>query len=802
MRGTEFVRPGRSWPAFGRALTGLALVALAGCSQLRPGGDIDPTAAARDALAQPSPTREMGAPVALREGALTGGGDAARPQIRGFVRRARADDDGLGDLIVRPSGAGAAAGAGPQDEISLDFVGAELASVVQVLMEDGLGANYILDPGVSGTVTLKTTRPLSPAEILPTLEEILRLNEAALIERDGVFRVVPRAEAGLSAPVVTARQIDARGLTLRVTPLRYVRVDDVTEVLDGFAPVAGSIRYNRRSNLVFSLASAAEQSTILDVLSAIDSDYFARRAFALKPLHNADPQTVVDELAQMFATPGGADNPNIRFIAIERMRAVMVVADKPALLNEAVDLLKGLDQGVAAAPRLHVFAIQNRRASELSAILGDIFGAQTTQRGPEQSAVAPGLTPVAAGAAAGGAQTAALNTGVDADGTGAGGALGGGLGTTSLTGAAAAPGGGLAAAAPFASSNTSASRAPSPPGAAAAGDGNGGSDAARAGGVLRIVADESSNAIIALATAEGAEAVRDALRRLDVQPLQVMIEAILVEVALTDALEYGIRWFFETGNFSFLFGDVSAAGQALTGATDILPGFNAAFRTSDASATISALDSVTDVKILSSPTLMVLDGQVARLQVGDQVPITTRSSVSTADPDAPLVTEEEFRDTGVILEIRPTVNSGGLVVLEVRQEVSDVVTTAGAVNPTFSQRVVQSTIAVQSGETIALAGLIEEDAELSREGVPLLSRIPVVGSAFGATVESAERSELLVLIRPMVVRDPGEARAATEELSRKLSALTGGGGDRSRGEEQSGGGAPAAPTAVNASGGR
>ena len=260
--------------------------------------------------------------------------------------------------------------------------------------------------------------------------------------------------------------------------------------------------------------------------------------------------------------------------------------------------------------------------------------------------------------------------------------------------------------------------------------------------------------------------MRRTLRRLDTQPLQVMIEATLVEVTLNEQLDFGVRWFFESGDFSFDFGD--AAG---TGAASVLPGFNAAFRTSDAQVTISALDAVTDVKILSSPTLMVMDNEEARLQVGDDVPIVVRSSQSTDDPNAPIVTEEEFRETGVILNIRPRVNAAGNLSLQIRQEVSSVAPTPGAVNPTFNQRVVESTILVNSGETIALAGLIEGESELRRDGIPVLSRLPVIGSLFGATERSGDRNELMVLIRPFVVRDQGQARAATNELRRKLSSL-------------------------------
>lgn len=715
------------------AWTGLALTALAlsGCADLRSDLSVDPAQPVRAALAENEaaaarePFAVTGEPAAVMVHPRSADPAPDPRAARGFVRRA-----GDGRLPPAASGAGTGAALSPA-EITLDFNGADLASVVQVMMQEGLGASYIMDPEVTGAVTMRTNRPLKQDEILPTLEEILRLNEAALIERDGVFRIVPRAEAGLSAPVITAPNAERRGLTVTVTPLRHVTVADVAEVLDGFAPVSGAIRYDRSRNLVFSIANPAEQVTLVDLLAALDADYFADRGFALRPLRNADPAPIVDELTQLFATPSGAPNPAIRFLGIERMNAVMAVSEDQALLDDAIELIKRLDQGVGEKPRLHVFPVSNRRATELAKLLGDLFGAAVASR-QEDSAVAPGLTPVKISSGSPQPTITASDLGAE--------------------GGASVPG-----------AKAEAALADAEPGAGGAAAGGSGAQ-----GVFRIVADESSNVIVAYATAEGARAVSGALRRLDVQPLQVMLEATLLEVTLNDQLSYGVRWFIEDGNFSLNFSDFQ---NSTPGGSDLFPGFNAAFRTTNAAATISALDEVTDVKVLSSPTLMVLDSQTARLQVGDQVSVTTRSSTSTADPDAPIVTEEEYRDTGVILEIRPTVNAGGLVTLEVRQEVSDVVENSGSANPTFAQRVVQSTIAVQSGDTIALAGLIEEKAEKGRDGVPGLSRLPLLGAAFGASTDRADRSELIVLIRPQVLRDQAGARAATAELAAKLTGL-------------------------------
>lgn len=636
------------------------------------------------------------------------------PSVSGFIQLGWPGETLVGSGLGNPA-------SGEGSDIALDFEGADLASVIKVFMEDGLGASYVLDPRVSGTVTLRTNGPLSRADILPTLEEILRLNNAAIIERNGVFHIIPRGEAGLSAPLLSAQEAQVRGLTVRVTPLRFVSVEEIADILESLAPVAGAIRYDRSRNLVFTIGTAAEQATILDALSVLDVDYFASRSFALRPLREAEAQPVVDELTAAFASPSGIASTAIRFLPVERMNAVLMISEDSVLLDDAMVLARNLDQDSGESARLRIFPVSNRRAADLAILLGDVFGAETSL-GPQGGAdpLGPSLTPE--------------------------------IGQTSID-----PGSDVETAPDVADTAPTAS-----PGLGPLAGGLGGGES----GVLRIVADEASNSLLALVTGEGARAMRRTLRRLDTQPLQVMIEATLVEVTLNEQLDFGVRWFFESGDFSFDFGD--AAG---TGAASVLPGFNAAFRTSDAQVTISALDAVTDVKILSSPTLMVMDNEEARLQVGDDVPIVVRSSQSTDDPNAPIVTEEEFRETGVILNIRPRVNAAGNLSLQIRQEVSSVAPTPGAVNPTFNQRVVESTILVNSGETIALAGLIEGESELRRDGIPVLSRLPVIGSLFGATERSGDRNELMVLIRPFVVRDQGQARAATNELRRKLSSL-------------------------------
>jgi general secretion pathway protein D len=258
------------------------------------------------------------------------------------------------------------------------------------------------------------------------------------------------------------------------------------------------------------------------------------------------------------------------------------------------------------------------------------------------------------------------------------------------------------------------------------------------------------------------------LRRLDITPLQVLIEVTIAEVGLVDELSYGLQWFFKAGDSSISFATFS------DGVLDsAFPGFSYFFNGTDAKVALNALTEITDVRVISSPQLMVLDNQSARLQVGDEVPISTQSATSTVDSDARIVNSIQYRDTGVVLEVTPRVNASGLVVLDVLQEVSDVIetTTSNIDSPTIQQRVIQTTVAVQSGDTIALGGLIRDREEDSTSGVPLLSSIPVLGNLFKTTEKISRRVELLVLITPRVVRNRREALEVTDELRRRLSKL-------------------------------
>lgn len=286
---------------------------------------------------------------------------------------------------------------------------------------------------------------------------------------------------------------------------------------------------------------------------------------------------------------------------------------------------------------------------------------------------------------------------------------------------------------------------------------------------MRIVPNEESNSLLIFATRDEFALVESALKRLDVEPIQVLIEASLAEVVLTDDLRFGLQWAYQGSNGPLVLSESN--GPVVS---QRFPGFSYLYTgRMDIRAVLNTLESITDVNVLSSPKLVVLNNHEAQLQVGDQVPVVTQSAVSTVGGDSPIINSVQLVDTGVILRITPRVNKNGLVLLAIAQEVSDAVqTSTSSINsPTIKQRKLSSSIAIHDGETLALGGLIRDSRSKTREGLPLLRRIPILGTLFGSVANNRMRTELVVLLTPRVIRSGNEAADAMEDLKKQFCSL-------------------------------
>jgi general secretion pathway protein D len=283
-----------------------------------------------------------------------------------------------------------------------------------------------------------------------------------------------------------------------------------------------------------------------------------------------------------------------------------------------------------------------------------------------------------------------------------------------------------------------------------------------------IIADQDNNAILVLASPQDYRAIEAAIRKLDVPPRQVLIEATIAEVTLGDALQYGVRWFMRDRdrNFELGFGAPLPSGAESDGLA--LAVFN---NEGETRLFFDLLDTESDVKFLSAPQLLVLDNQTATIRVGDQIPVITRSAQSVATSDAPLLTEVQFRDTGTLLTVTPRINAGGQVTMEISQETSrpgTEVVIAGNTQVSITQRTIDSSVVVQSGQTVVLGGLILENHTESVAGIPLLMDIPWLGALFSSTSDNVFRTELIVTISPRVIERPEAMLEVTEELRERM----------------------------------
>ena len=287
---------------------------------------------------------------------------------------------------------------------------------------------------------------------------------------------------------------------------------------------------------------------------------------------------------------------------------------------------------------------------------------------------------------------------------------------------------------------------------------------------VRITADVSNNSIVVYANEQDYQVIARALTQLDRPRMQVAIDVTIAEVTLKDELDYGVQFFLSKG------AAMNVAGVTLP-ITPTLPGFNfVAGNLASPRVVLNALHQYTDVKILSNPSLVVVDNQPATLEVGDQVPVATGSATVLSANNA-VVNTVDYKNTGIVLNVLPRVNSNGTVLLDIEQEISAVVnnlTSGGAsssasLTPTISQRKVKSELSVVSGQTVLLAGLISETQDVAHSGIPVLDQIPLLGNAFSQrNNKNTTRTELILFIRPQIIRNGADASVVAEELRSKM----------------------------------
>jgi general secretion pathway protein D len=704
---------------------------------------------------------------------------AAPPRINSAIpadrnRRAAFEEHGVATApaIAPPQAARAAGQAG---DVTLNFVDTDIREIARTILGTMLKLNFTIDPNVHGTASIETGTPVARSQLLPTLETVLNQNGATLIEKNGLYVVVPTAAAGVTNAVAGA---NAPGAGTQVVALRYAAAKDLAKLLEPYVGEGGKIAPDAGRNALIISGDAAVRQSLVGLIRAFDIDILAGQSFALFPTGDGDVAKIAAGLEKVLQTGGESPLEGVvRVVPMPRVNAVLVVSSQPRYLEAAKRFFRLTGRVEDATARgWHVYYVQNGQSADLENLLQRAFTPGNVSASNLPGRTAPGTEPVTMGAGSG-FGSGALNSA----GRGAGAGLTGLGSNPALLGAAGASGGPTGAATPEA-----------PPPAAESLSGDKGAEAENR---IRIIANRRNNALLIYATPSEYRVIEGMLRKIDLTPLQVLIEATIAEVTLNDQLAYGTQ-FFLGGKLAGILTTagpaqattVTGTGALTTNAPTTMtvggipvtmgsnfPGFVLANGVREV---LNALSAVTQVKVLSSPHLMVLDNEPARLQVGQQVPILTGTATSTLSTGAPIVNSIDYHSTGVIMQVTPHINSGGLVTLDIAQEVSDVAAPAANTaigSPTFDDRIVRTRVAVQDGQTVALAGLIRDNAQEGNSGIPYLKDVPVLGTLFSSQTGKRERTELLVLLTPRVAHDQRDARALTEDLRRELvnAALVG-----------------------------
>ena len=621
----------------------------------------------------------------------------------------------------------------PPEEASLNFEAADIREVAKVILADYLKESYTIDPQVTGTVTFRTVRPIALKDLLPTLEMLLRQNNAAVVREEGLYKVLPIGKVrGSVSPTLGSMYMSPipPGFSVVVVPLRFVGAKEMERLLTPFAS-DNTIRVDEARNLVILAGNQREIGHLLEAIQLFDVDFLAGYSVGVFPLRSADVKSVMQDFEKVFTA---AQNPiagAVRVIPLERMNALLVVTTNPKYLETAATWIQRLDTvgGTSGGSRLFVYQVRNGKAENLAQLVGDLFASRrTTTTAP---ALAPGQRPTEIRTAPFGQPQPTPQTTTTTVTPSSGAAtftLPGGVGTTQNE--------------------------------------------------VRVIADKDTNSLLIVATPGDYDVIESALRKLDVIRRQVLVEVMLAEVTLTDDLKFGIDWFLTARNNTT--GTLSTMGVLPATRTGTVPAstFGGGLQLinltgGEIRAVLQAFGEDNRAKILASPQIMVLDNEKAEIKVGDRISVQTQTQTGVSTGTG-VLNSFQYLETGILLAVTPRINSGGLVTLEVNQEVSEVgALPQGNPNPNISTRNAKTSVVVASGESIALGGLIREKRLFDSQGIPLLSKIPLIGAAFGTQSYNRVRTELVLVITPKIVNDPAQARQVTDELRQRMPSLRG-----------------------------
>ncbi|UNM17969.1 type II secretion system secretin GspD [Pseudomonas sp. ArH3a] len=632
--------------------------------------------------------------------------------------------------FVRPPGATPSAKEQGGD-IVFNFADQPIEAVINSVMGDLLHENYSIAQGVKGNVSFSTSKPVDKQQALSILETLLSWTDNAMIRQGQRYVILP-ADQAVAGKLVPQMHVAApsSGLSARLFPLRYISATEMQKLLKPFARENAFLLVDPARNLLSLAGTPEELANYQETIDTFDVDWLKGMSVGVFGLQRASVAELMPELQAMFGPDSGMPLAGmLRFLPIERTNSVVAISSQPQYLSEVGDWIRTIDEGGGNEPQMYVYDVRNMKASDLAKYLRQIYGNDAI-KDDTPAKVAPGLRTTT---------LSSLNSNA--------------AGMQNTPAPASEP------------EQTPEVAEPAPDKSLEAG--------------TRITAQKSSNQLLVRTRAAQWKEIEAAIKRLDNPPLQVQIETRILEVKLTGELDLGVQWYLgrlagnssskTVANASGSQGALGGGGAGL-GASDSL---FYSFVSANLQVALHALETNGRTQVLSAPSLVVMNNQPAQIQVGDNIPIS-QTTVNTGNADSTL-SSVEYVQTGVILDVVPRINPGGLVYMDIQQQVSDAESQSGTsdtpVNPRISTRSVSTQVAVQSGQTVLLGGLIKQDNAESVSAVPYLGKIPGLRWLFGNTSKSKDRTELIVLITPRVITSSSQARQVTDDYRQQMQLL-------------------------------
>lgn len=681
------------------------------------GVQTEPTTAEADSKAGPRPIVRRGSGQMINRGAATAG-------------------------PVSVAGSGARGG-----NTTFNFEGESLNAVIKAILGDMLGQNYVIAPGVQGTVTFATPKPVDSAQALSLLEMVLGWNNARMIYSDGRYNILPADQAlgGTVAPRAGPPGLARGGYQVQVVPLRYISATEMEKLLKPYARPGAIVNVEPSRNLITLAGTRAELANYARTIEIFDVDWLSGMSVGVYPLQAGEASKVAADLEKVFGEQSKSPVAGMfRFMPLEGSNAVLAITSQPDYLDDIEAWIDRID-GTGDTPRLFSHELKYIKADELASRLAEVFGSGRNNNGGSSPSLMYPDPETIRGLADNMSPTSNSDMGDSkSGGTGGVGGTGGG-GQLSLD--------------PVQNSRSTTVTLEVD------------------GDKVGVSAVQETNSLLVRATPGAWKSILDVIQRLDVMPMQVHIEAQVVEVQLSGALSYGVNWFFERAVTDNGLPDTvgrdtwsQLAGSIKPGGTND-GGMLWTFLGPSAAAVVSALDEVTDVRMLQTPSVFVRNNYEATFNVGSRIPISS-VSINPNGNNENTISQVQYIDTGTILKVRPRATKDGTVFLDVVQEVSAPAGEPDANgNVRIDTRRLKTNAMVQSGETVLLAGLIQDSRTRGSSGFPGLSRIPVFGGLFGRQRTSDSRTETIVLLTPTLVRNPQEARDFTDEYGRRFRAM-------------------------------